>query len=488
MKYISKNIRNFIKGICMTGLLVCIIFLTGCGKQEIDYTEEDTTTEIETVSTEQVTSGTVQEILGIDDEYRWKEIVETDRGSASVEAMLNIEIEGVLSTLKVEEHYYSAEEKKKVLEYFFEPESIQVDRDTYPTKELLRKQLEQYENSLEEAQTAEQYPVMDDEAIAINNEIQRLTDRMSEAPDYDEVSEAVSDYSENYYKGTMNGLEYSLIFDINEKENRSGWTLEAKDYRDFLASNEDVLVWQAAYWNEEENRCSMTQDEAENYAEKICNELGFTGLKLANKQLAEWNLGNGEMETNGYYFEYTLDINGSAVASSFIGHRSVVEGGAIDTTKVDLPYDQTVVSMIINDTGIIRMECKGIVKTGEVSTVKLLSYDQIKECFRSVLPASEGKAGKWEELILSYARISSSDNPDAYTYVPVWRLINYQSYDNIMLNAIDGTPIDMQKDIYVYYSMPKDWLTDYQFYAFVRKGVIDSEYSSMRKCIVGEMQ
>ena len=473
---------------CMVGMLAFMAALTGCGKQEVDYTEEDTTTEIETVSTEQVTSGTVQEFLGIDDEYRWKEIVETDGGSASVDAMLNIEIEGVLSTLEVEEHYYSAEEKKKVLEYFFEPESIQVDRDTYPTKELLRKQLEQYENSLEEAQTAEQYPVMDDEAIAVSNEIQRLTDRMSEAPAYDEVSEEAADYSENYYKGTMNGLEYSLTFDINEKENRSGWILEAKDYKDFLVSNEDVLAWQAAYWNEEANQCSMTQDEAENYAEKICNELGLTGLKLGNNQLAEWNLGNGEMETNGYYFEYALDIGGSALATSSIGHRSVVEGGAIDTTKVELPYDETVVKIMINDTGIIRMECKGIVKTGEVSPVKLLNYDQIKECFRSVLPASNGKAGKWDELILSYARIASSDNPDVYTYVPAWRMVSYQSYDNIMLNAIDGSPIDMQKDIYVYYRMPVDWLTEYQFYAFVRKGVIDDEYVSMRKGVVGEVQ
>lgn len=473
--------------VCIAGMLAFMAALTGCGKQEVDYTEEEITTEMENTSTEQVTSGTVREILGIEDEYRWKETIEKDGGSAPVDAILNIEIEGVLSTVEVEEHYYSAEEKKKVLEYFFEPESIQVDRDTYPTKELLRKQLEQYESALEEAQTTEHIPIMDDEVIMINNELQRLTDRMSAAPAYNEVAEEVADYSENYYKGTINGLEYSLTFDMNEEENRSGWTLEAKDYRDFHKG--DIAAWQAAYWSfaEEENQCSMTMDEAASYAEKTCNELGFTGLTQSNKQFLVWHLDNGEMEPNGYYFEYTLDINGEVLELPQFAYGSIVDGGAIDTTKMELPYDEAVVSIMINDTGIIKMECKGLAKVGDVSPVKLLSYDQIKECFRSVLPVQKGKAGKWESLTLFYVRISGLDNPNVYTYVPAWRLES-NALPDIMLNAIDGSPIDIQKDIFVYYVTPEEWLKSYQFDALIREGVIDEYYRSMRYDTVGEMQ
>lgn len=475
--------------VCIAGMLAFMAALTGCGKQEVDYTEEEITTEIENTSTEEVTSGTVQEILGIEDEYRWKESIEKDGGSAPVDAILNIEIEGVLSTVEVEEHYYSAEEKKQVLEYFFEPGSIQIDRDTYPTKELLRKQLEQYESALEEAQASEHFVIMDDAVIMINNEIQRLTDMMSEAHVYDEVAEEVTDYSENYYKGTINGLGYSLTFDMNEEKNRSGWTLEAKDYRDFHKG--DIVAWQAAYWNfaEEENQCSMTMDEAASHVEKICNDLGFTGLTQSTQQFLVWNLENGEMESNGYYFEYALDINGEVLELPQFAYGSIVDGGAIDTTKMELPYDEAVVSIMINDIGIIKMECKGLVKVGEVSPVKLLSYDQIKECFRSVLPAQKGKAGKWEELTLFYVRISGSDNPNVYTYVPAWRLKSYElQLSDIMLNAIDGSPIDMQKDIYVYYVTPEEWLKSYQFDALVREGVIDEYYRSMRYDTVGEMQ
>lgn len=469
-------------------LTLCVVSLTGCGKQEVNYAEENTTEEVQTTSTEEVASGTIQEILGINDEYKWKETVETDGGSAKVDAEIRIEVDGELSTLRAEKHYYSAEEKKQVLEHFFEPESIQVDRDTYPTKELLLKKLEQYETALEEVQSSEESSISEDEITMINNEKQKLMDRMSEAPAYNEVAEEVADYSENYYKGFMNGLEYSLIFDINEEENRSGWTLQAKDYSDFLTSNEDILAWQAAYWNEEANQCRMTQDEAEDCAEKIFNELGFTGLKRSNMQLVEWNLGNGEMETNGYYFEYTLDINGEFRGSGALFSAGVAWGGYIDTTKEEMPYDEAMVSIMINDAGIIRIECKGIVDAGEVSPVNLLSYDQIKECFRSVLPAQTGGMDKWTQLTLCYVRLSGLDNPDAYTYVPAWKMTNYGALPAIMLNAIDGTLIDMQNDIYVYYSTPEDWLTEYQLHTFAREGLMDEEYNSVIKGIVREMQ
>lgn len=467
-------------------LTLCVVSLTGCGKEEVNYAEEDMATEVETTSTEGVTSGTIQEMLGIDDGYNWKETIGTDSGSVKVAAEVRIDISGEVSALEVEEYYYSAEDKKKVLEYFFEPESIRIDRDTYPTKELLRKKLEQYETAMEEEQSKEDSDISEEEITMITNEKRKLTDRINEAPAYDEVAEEVTDYNENYYKGTREGLEYSLTFDINEEENRSGWILQAKDYSEFLTNKENVITWQAGGWYfaEQENQCRMTQDEAEDYAEKICNELGFIGMKQSNMQFLVWYLENGETESNGYYFEYTLDINGEVLRSAPFFSEGVIWGGYIDTTTDELPYDSAMVSIMINDTGIIRMECKGIMKVGEESTVKLLSYDQIKECFRTVLTekGDKNKYGGYQTLTLCYVRLSSSDNPDSYTYIPAWQL------DEIMLNAIDGAPIDMQNEIYVYYYTPDEWLLNYQTDALVREGVIAEEYVSTIKGIVREMQ
>lgn len=466
-------------------LTLCVVSLTGCGKEEVNYAEEDTTTEIETTSAESVTSGTIQEMLGIDDGYNWKETIGTDSGSVKVAAEVRIDISGEVSALEVEEYYYSAEDKKKVLEYFLEPESIRVDRDTYPTKELLQRKLEQYETALKEEQSLEEPIVSEEEITLITHELQRLTDRINEAPAYDEVAEAVTDYSENYYGGTRDGLEYSLTFDINEEENRSGWTLQAKDYSEFLKNKDNIVAWQGEYYTEVEDSCTMTQAEAIEYVEKLCNELGFNGMKRGTEpEYIVWYFENGEQECNGYYIEYTLDMN----LWPTIFSEGITRGGYIDTTKTDRPFDEAAVSIMINDTGIIRMECKGIVKMGEPSPVKMLSYDQIKECYRSILANENEAHSRWIQLILCYVRLSSADNPDVYTYVPAWKLSNYFALPSIMLNAIDGTQIDMQNDIYVLYNTPQDWLTSSQINALVRKGILDERYVNGTMGIVEEMQ
>lgn len=451
--------------VCIVGMLAFMVALTGCGKQEINYTEESTTEDIQTALVEEDSVVTVED-LKIDDEYKWKETIETGGEPINVDAELRIDIKGELSTLELEEHYYSAEEKKRVLEYFFEPDSIRVDRDTYPTKELLQKKLEQYEKALEEEQSDGLFYLDESEVTMISNEKTRLTNLINAAPSYDEVAEEINDYNENYYKGTINGLEYSLTFDMNEEENRSGWTLEAKDYNDFVINENSVITWQPEFYSPYENQCTMTQEEVIDYADNLCKELGFTDMKpWQETQHIIWYLENGEKECNGYYVGYTLDMNGRALWPFPFG-AGVKWGGYIDDT-VEMSFDEAKITFLINDTGIISMECKGIITKGKSSSVKVLNYEQIKECFRTILKQRDinDEHYEWTQLIFCYARVTDLDNPNVYRYIPVWML------DNIMLNAIDGTQIDMDTQVYVHYNTPEEWLESYQHTVLTRERV-----------------
>lgn len=449
--------------ICAAGMLLLALGMTGCGRQEVEYEEENIKTEADTGGKAEF-ADTVENLQIQDTNNRWKETIETEGEPVDVSAELEIDLQGVLSTLEVTEHYFSADEKQQLLEYFFDPESIRIDRDTYPTKELLQEKLELYKNTFKEAQDNQLVSTGEEETKMISNEEKRLTNLISGAPAYEEVPEQAAGYDENHYKGTRDGAEYSLSFDINQDENRSGWTLQAKDYSSFLVSGEAVTGCRKEYVTEYENLCKMTKEEAVNYAEKILNELGLPNLKQnSDPKYLIWNLENGEKECNGYYLQYGLDINGNVMPDSFFA-EGVKRGGCFDADRDVRSYDETCVTFMINDKGLIHMEYNGIISAGECSSIKLLSYERIKDCFREILKKENSGDKDWEQLILTYARLSYPDKPDTYVYVPVWILNNGTSEitNNIMINAIDGTRIDMDTQVYVVYETPESWLETYQ--------------------------
>lgn len=439
------------------------VVLSGCGKEEVVYNTETLSDSSEFAATEISTEATGNENslisqLGITDSYKWKETVATGGTPANVSAEIYLYYNTDLVAINAEEHYYSKEEKQNVLNYFFDPDSIQADRDTYPTKEWLQAKLQEYETVLDAKKKDEYNHVTDSEAMMVSDEISYLTDCINTAPNKDEVSEEVTDYSENYYKGKRNNLDYSLTFDINEENNRSAWKMQVKDYNDVLTNQNEVLAWQYGGYTEEPNQCNMTEEQAKEIADKACQDLGLVGLTLSFDTCdVIWHMENGEQECNGYYFEYGLDMNGE----SFYFSRTERYGGYINSVSADKTYDNQKVTIIVNDSGIVRMECTGIMKYGKANQVKLLSYEQIKECFRNVLRESNTTKGKWQNLYLYYMRLTNKDNPDMYSYVPVWSLSNYEAVEDIVINAIDGTRIDLEDNGYILYDPLENWLQEH---------------------------
>ena len=118
--------------------------------------------------------------------------------------------------------------------------------------------------------------------------------------------------------------------------------------------------------------------------------------------------------------------------------------------------------MIVNDSGIVRMECTRLMQYEKANRAKLLSYDQLKDCFRKVLKEqSDTTKGKRQNLNIQYMRLTNKDNPDMYSYVPVWTLSNYEAVEDIVINAIDGTRIDVEDNGYILYDPLENWLQEH---------------------------
>lgn len=478
-------------------LMLCTIFLVGCGTKDIVYDTENTVgnnTSEEQVEPEESSGGTLAQTLGIEEDT-WRE----DIGSGVINAAVEIPKVTDMYTQEVTEHYYTPEEQKKIAEYFLDADTIQVNKNKVISKEWVQKRIDycsEYIDSIEQAEreyfegTGRQHSPERLSSIqeTFSDEIDRLTNLMNEVPSISDVSETVPDYSENYYIGSKGDVAYTLSFDMEEETNTSSWTLEAMNSNDFSS---EQMSQGTASWHEpglsssdEENICDMTREAACARAKELCEQLGITDMEVVVASDLMFYTQTGDTapyEYNGYYIVLVRHINGVAVDSATYRYHGADEE-IFDAKSTDRAYDREKVIVELNDKGIISMTYKGCMTAKEAgNAVKLLTYDQIQEIFRKELSGLKEKR-VFNHLYLVYARVADETKTDQHCYIPVWCLSEAPlcevmdfGYDEsgiftevtpdeiIWINAMDGTRIEPDKAGFVYYSTPKDRTYGFEF-------------------------
>lgn len=449
------------------GFIIMVLFLglTGCQKETVSYNDgEPSGSKVneQDTSEEEQSGKTLADTLGV--EEKWEEKINTEKGeTVSVNAEVTVPAVSKLYTMEASEYYYTPEDKKRVAEYFLEAGSIQVDLEAVPTKENIAAEIEKWEKALEDAKETG----MEGTVAVINSEKKRKEDMLNEAPTAGEIEADPGDYSQDYYKGSRDGIEFSLGFEIDEEMNQSSWTLSAVDCSSF---NTIDAQWFMPKDTSAENKCSMSVEEAEEKAVKLCEELGMEGmLSTGNTTPLAWG---DEEEINGYCIVLAREINGVAVSPE--GYYIDIEGTETLTYQEKglerPPYGQETVTVSINDNGIVEMMYSGIMSEGKVgSEVKLLAFEQIKEAFREEI-AKNGQGGNYLELI--YLRMKDETKDGNYSYIPVWRLGPAEMKnrpDSVVLkstctfiNAIDGSPVDLTEQGLIYYMDADYIIADYE--------------------------
>lgn len=427
---------------------------TGCGRKEVSYENYDASiTDNQASDNESVTDtagGTLKESLGVGEEWRWSEDIGNDNGTVEVAAELVIPEVSQMYTVEVEKYFCTPEDKQRVLSYFFDMDSVKVDLEnvSLPTKEHISKEIASLEDSIEELKQN------GEDTKDLTTQIDALKSQLADAPSASDVSEDVGDYNQNFYIGSKDEIPFSLVFQIDEENNYSAWTLQTKDVSYFNSQGkEDTMPYGNGYLLDN-NLCSMSSEEAVKQAETICEELGITHMKTAWISDLLWDWGQAEPEYNGYEIVLTRDINGVLVdnAEYLINNEDAVAAG-------QHPYDAERIVIDINDSGICYMCYRGILTEGVTgNAVKLLSYEQIKDVFREQIktPALEYYIGysSFSCLELNYVRVVNEENDNVYSYIPAWRLgLSGRASNlignismNIWINAMDGTVIDMEKE------------------------------------------
>lgn len=447
-----KNYR-MMKKIMVWMSMVSLLIAAGCGRQEVSYEDDDiTTTDTQTVVNEgnvgDGAGGTLKESLGIGEEWRWSEDIGNDTGIVEVAAELVIPEVSQMYTVEVEKYFYTPEDKKRVLDYFLDSDSVKVNLEnvSLPTKEHISEEIASLEDNLEQLKRNGEDTTYEEARIAT------LKLQLADAPNARDVLEDVGDYEQNYYIGTKKEIPFSLEFQIDEENNYSAWTLQAKDMSYFNSKGNDDIIPRGNGFLLNQNLCSMSSEEAVKQAETICEELGIAHMKAVWVSDLVWDLGQAEPEYNGYEIALTRDINGVLVDNGlyWMDNEDAV-------AMLQHSYDAESIVIDINDSGVCYMCYEGILTEGSVgNSVKLLNYEQIKDVFREQIkePSLEYNISTSFCLELNYVRVVNEDNANVYRYIPAWRLGNVRSghnyvqgvIQNIWINAIDGTVIDMEKE------------------------------------------
>lgn len=465
--------------------LICgVIGLAGCNRRKVDYIDESDTRlvidenggltagvdEQEYSSSEKI-AGTI----GVENEKTWKQII--NNGSEQININANLYIPDVtnMATFEVEEYYYTNEDKKKVLDYFFDKDSVTVNAEKLDTKENLEELIGHLEH-LEECYKDDQ------EALSyIDTYKQSILAKIADAPYKNDIDSDVGDYSQPCYKGIINGIGYEACFCAKPEANLSYFRIQPEDYTMLNDYGKDSV--EGCYVSTK-NECTMTTEEAIDEACIILSDLDIKGMVPVSIQALAWYNYDDMMKSfdyermlDGYEVIFTRDLMGVKYPNDLYYLEHEYKG--LDNYPLYTEwgenygpygqnYDQEVIMIDINDKGLVRMYYGGILKQKDgVIVDKLLSVDKIKEILAGIIE-NEKRSNimtDYNYLELSYIRVKSDKNEDIYCYVPVWKLgytylKNIFSGDNIelgeyvyfyereyiLINAIDGSRIKVQDE------------------------------------------
>lgn len=452
------------KKMVVSGMMLMLL-LAGCGKEEVVYDVENPSesqnVEEEGHSSETMTGGSLTEKLGITD-TAWKETINSEGGEVYVNAFIKVPDASNMHTLEVSEYYYTPEKKKEIVEYFLGKDNVKVNVDKVETLEWAERRIEYCDNVMNNEYRSREESFVN----MFSNEKEELMLR-SNLPLQKDVSEDITDYSENHYICTKDGVEYTLSFDVDEEENSSSWSMVALDEEEF-SDRRFYPLYQPE--DADNNLCQMTEEEACEKAETICEELGLTNMKVVSVQdlrihgdMPSWDISE-PANHNGYYIVLARNIDGVPVDyKSYYGKNVYLD---TDTTINGYPSEKVIIAL--NDNGLIEMTYEGCLTVDDMgSSVKMLSFEQIQDIFRKELETISGGKQTWRGLSLQYLRIGNESNADQYRYIPVWRLSFDSPYDeldqsaannNIFINAMDGSRIDLEEEGGIHYTTVDEYL------------------------------
>lgn len=217
----------------------------------------------------------------------------------------------------------------------------------------------------------------------------------------------------------------------------------------------------------EDEKASMTQEEAQEMAEEFLEKTGLSGYQYYEGglycEISDIRYGT-EIDCEGYstwyILRYARNIDGAFVTFDATGkHEEGWNGDAY--VKKDWPVE--CIEFRITDDGIVGFDYNAPLEELEtvVEDSAMKSFDEVKNTFEKMVLVTNAQEDNQvsiqiDRVVLGYARISEADSYDTGLLVPVWDFQgttsdqytyaekgNGANYGSVLtVNAIDGSIID----------------------------------------------
>lgn len=480
----SKTIRTKkIKKLRRTAALATALALaiTGCGKGEGTGNNSDISQELNKIEEENSAVGdTGQDLsamLGVD-EGKWIETFDVQGDfiySIKIGATVDVpDVDGMSIVTMNELQMDNAGRKEMVEKVCGKGEIYSFDDKDMPKwfwEKSVKDAREEIERLLEAKNNNRGYFNVDnnwgneDEAYleTKREELAKGEDNYEKAP---EMGMDVGDYSADRYTGMTDKGRVVMYF--NTEDNRISWdVMGLSEYcnKDDVQDKSAISLSVGA--GDGENLCSMSEEEAKNYAISYISKLGYTDYvvdAVNNLVWEDFSTSGYDLWTDGYVITLARDLHG----------KTVDYAGYFDQDNFSDSVGEYIL-LEFNDVGVIHCTISHPREIKEVVTEKteMLSYTQVKNTMKSIL-SNKAKdyqknidqpvdfllnlqEGDKAEDILTFSEMeliyyAAKDAEQGIIVLPAWRLSSKEDWSAtgsvfcghpLVINAIDGSEINV---------------------------------------------
>jgi hypothetical protein len=311
--------------------------------------------------------------------------------------------------------------------------------------------------------------------------VEKYEDMLEAAP---EGRTATADYSEYNFIAEKNGVNFTLKFIDSsvaaEDEYISALLYDPTRYTymrlapenygelcpDSVKNEEgEITCYAASEDMTDENICSITQEDAELTAEQFVNSLGFSGYEVTKTLPLAWYNYVSEDEVltaiDGYSVSLEPMVDGISLSEDEYSYDlCFAYDDSGDGTHYGTNYDvNSDIMVFVTDDGVVGMFTENLFTITDITeNVPVISLDNVKDIMEDALKNDydtyvqyqTGHSVKFKNLTLKYFRLKDDTSDDAYSFVPVWQLSDSKVDMQycVVVNAIDGSVIDVGKEIY----------------------------------------
>lgn len=424
------------------------LLFVSCGKQVVDYNSEENITENTSIK-----NGVYSDIgTNINDKGIWDEEIHAKEGAdiARIYAQVHMPATDAVNVVETMNLDITEAFIEKWITEFSEGDVYYAD-DAHMPKYMVEEYVASIKDRIAEAEE------MKAELGDVWEEIYGadLYDTLGKWEDLLETAPAdwvkVTNYKAYDYLITHMGMEYVISFRDQDSpsENQYGTCVTMQ----VNGRNENAIQCTgSSVAGNVDNRCNISQEEAEKIAISFANEIGDGTFQVVLSETLEWyTMKNSEVDEcwyDGYYFKLYRCLDDMLVEGEYLNSgNSHVE---METSAEDL-FEY--INVAVNADGIVDFEYCGAKVLGDVLAEKanMLPLDKVQGAIRNIIAEKvDAGAGYYDffggTMEMFYFPVRDAQQTGRFTLVPSWRITEnkigefaYGTGETVYINGIDGS-------------------------------------------------